>query len=89
MEKRIINNSAHNRFELDLGDGLAFVVYKIQDNEITFLHTEVPPEHGGKGIAALLAKYVLQYAKTQNLKPIILCPYIKVFVKRHPEFGIE
>ena len=88
MEYEIVNNKDQNRFEIDLGDSTAFVVFRIEENQIAFLHTEVPPQHGGKGIAALLAKHVLDYAKAQNLQPLVLCPYIKVFVKRHPEYAV-
>jgi predicted GNAT family acetyltransferase len=88
MDYQIVNNTEQNRFEINLGDSLAFVVYRLEGNQMAFLHTEVPAQHGGKGIAAILAKHVLDYAKAQNLQPLVLCPYIKVFVKRHPEYAV-
>lgn len=86
MNNQIINNTENNRFELSLDNGdKAFVEYSLREDKIAFLHTEVPEAYEGKGIAAALAKYVLEYAKSNHLRVIPICPYIKAYIQRHPD----
>ncbi|MFC0182090.1 hypothetical protein SAMN04515674_101100 [Pseudarcicella hirudinis] len=86
MNNQIINNTENNRFELSLDNGdTAFVEYSLREDKIAFLHTEVPAAYEGKGIAAALAKYVLEYAKSNHLRVIPICPYIKAYIQRHPD----
>lgn len=57
----------------------------VGENSIDMHHTFVPDELRGKGIAALLAKEALAYAKQQHLKVIPSCSYIAVYLQRHPQ----
>jgi predicted GNAT family acetyltransferase len=86
MDYNIINNTTAKRFELTIDGRTAIVTYKLFDGGISFLHTEVPVELEGKGIGSAMAKYVLEYAKTNNLKVFLLCPFIKTYVDRHIEY---
>jgi predicted GNAT family acetyltransferase len=87
MNHQIINNTEENRFETWLGEKAAFVEYGQHDDElITFYHTEVPKEFEGQGIGSILAKHVLDYAQTHHLKVRPLCPFIKAYIQRHPEY---
>lgn len=82
----IENDIAENQFELSLEGCTSFIKYNIDGNDITFIHTEVPFPLKGKGIASALAKYVLEYAKENNLKIIPMCPFIRSYMKRHKEY---
>ncbi|XZF15316.1 GNAT family N-acetyltransferase [Chitinophagaceae bacterium MMS25-I14] len=86
MEYNIIQNDEKHRFELHIDGKMAFVVYEASGDTITFLHTEVPQELEGQGLAAALAKYVLNYARDNKLNVVPLCPYIRVYLDRHPEY---
>jgi predicted GNAT family acetyltransferase len=86
MDYNISNNTAANRFELTIDGRTAMVTYKLFDGGISFLHTEVPVEFEGKGIASAMAKYVLENAKANNLKVLPLCPFIKTYIDRHQEY---
>jgi len=48
-------------------------------------HTYVPNELRGKGIAAVLAKTALAYAKEHHYKVVPSCSYIAVYLQRHPQ----
>ena len=50
------------------------------------MHTYVPAEIGGQGIASLLTQTALEYAKSQGHLIAVLCPYVAAYVKRHPEW---
>ncbi|NSL86485.1 GNAT family N-acetyltransferase [Chitinophaga solisilvae] len=87
MELTIEQNQAQHRFETTVDGHTAFIVYARFPGGIAYIHTEVPPELEGKGIASQMAKYVLDYARTNNLKVRPLCPYVNAYMKRHPEYN--
>jgi predicted GNAT family acetyltransferase len=86
MDYTIIHNEKDKRFEIHLNGKIALVQYKLFEGGIAYMHTDVPPELEGKGIASTLAKYVLDYAANNNLKVKPYCPYINAYIDRHPEY---
>ncbi|MBC9933441.1 GNAT family N-acetyltransferase [Chitinophaga qingshengii] len=87
MELTIQQNTTKHQFETVVDGHTAFIVYKLFPGGIAYIHTEVPPELEGKGIASQLAKYVLDYARENHLKVKPLCPYVHAYMKRHPEYN--
>jgi len=83
----IINNKAHHRFELTVEGHLAATYYKIEGGVITFIHTEVPPELGGKGVGSALVKDALDQVRADGLKVIPQCPFVKAYIDKHPEYA--
>jgi len=75
-----------SRFELDLGDKAAYADYHLSGNTMTIFHVYTPPEYRGKGIAAIVTKYALDYVKEHNLKVIPQCPYARNYINKHPEY---
>ena len=80
-----VNNKAQQRYELTVDGHLAATYYKIADGVITFIHTEVPPELGGKGIASKLIKGALDQVRAEGLKVVAQCPFVKAYIDKHPE----
>jgi uncharacterized protein len=82
----ILHNEAHHRFEMQVNGKINFLQYiPIRDGmEIT--HTEVDRELEGNGYGAELAKHALDYAKEHQLRIVPSCPFVKVFLIRHPEY---
>lgn len=83
----VSNNIAESRFEISLGDKVAVIDYFLDEKikRISFLHTIVPEEFSGRGIAGKLAKFAFEYAEKNGLKVISHCSYIDVYIERHPE----
>lgn len=81
------HNPEMKRFEIQLGNQVAFVEYLLGGKNIAYTHTEVPVEFEGQGVGAKLAKYVLDYAVEQGYKIQPLCPFISAYVRRHPEYN--
>ena len=86
---KIVHNKPNMRFEVSEGDTIAFLEYRMRDGDIAFMHTEVPDVLAGKGIASALAVYAFNYAKENNLPVIVYCPFVKTFLKRHPEYHAQ
>lgn len=79
------DNLERKRFEIDLGDAVAIAEYTLPAGMIMFTHTEVPPEHGGKGIGKALIRAGLKSARERGLKVIPICPFFAAYMQKHPE----
>jgi predicted GNAT family acetyltransferase len=82
----VIDNKAHHRFELMVEGHLAAAYYKVEGNFITFIHTEVPPELGGKGVGSRLVQGALDQVGAAGRKMIPVCPFVKAWIGKHPEY---
>ena len=50
-------------------------------------HTIVPPEIGGRGIAAQLVEALIADAREQGFRIIPQCSYVAAAFRRHPEWA--
>ena len=82
----VTNNTESHRFELAVEGHIAATYYEIANGVITFVHTEVPPELGGKGIGSKLIRGALDQVRTNGLKVIPQCPFVKAFIEKHPDY---
>jgi predicted GNAT family acetyltransferase len=83
----VVNNKAHDRYELAVEGHIAATYYEIADGVITFIHTEVPPELGGKGVGSRLIKGTLDQVRADGLKVIAQCPFVKAFIGKNPDYA--
>ena len=83
----VVNNKAEKRYELAVDGHIAATYYEIAGNVITFVHTEVPPELGGKGIGSQLVKGALDQVRAEGLKVIAQCPFVKGWIDKHPDYA--
>jgi uncharacterized protein len=82
-----VNNKAKHRYEIAVDGHIAATYYAIADGVITFIHTEVPPELGGKGIGSKLIKGALDQVRSDGLKVIAQCPFVKAFIDKHSDYA--
>lgn len=79
------HNPAASQFEVDLGGGqIAVVEYELRDNTLTIHHTGVPPAFEGRGIAGVMTKATLAWARAEGYKIIPICSYTRAYMLRHP-----
>lgn len=86
MSHSVSNNLNSCRFELPLEGYTAFIQYRLSGGEITLVHTEVPPPLEGRGLASALARHAFEFAKQGGLKVVPVCPYIRKYLEKHPEY---
>lgn len=91
LNYEVIDNKEAKKFEIHVDGHVAFEDYDFFETSqgepgIAYLHTEVPKELGGRGIAGYLAKYLLDYAAENNLRVKPICPFIKSYIDKHPEY---
>ena len=82
----VVNNPAQQRYELTVDGHLAATYYKVADGIITFIHTEVPPELGGKGVGSRLIRGALDQVRADGLKVIPQCPFVKAFIEKNADY---
>ena len=75
------------RFEMERDGETAYLEYSLSGNILELIHTEVPEKLRGQGIASSLAETALQWAKERNLKVDIICPLVREYVNKHPEYS--
>lgn len=81
-----LNEKGHGGFYIaDGNEQLGEMVVSVSGDYLTVYHTEVSPKVEGKGFAKKLLTTMVDYARSQGLKVIPLCPYVHAQFKRHPE----
>ena len=80
----ITNNVERHQFERRDGEYLSRLKYRIEGNVVDLLHTEVPPELKGRGIANQLAQTALAWAAENDMLVRPTCPFVQAYLKRHP-----
>jgi hypothetical protein len=81
-----LNEKKHGRFYINENDEqIAEMQIGISGNDLTVYHTEVSPDHEGRGLAKKLLSAMVDYARKNQLKVIALCPYVFAQFKRHPQ----
>ncbi len=87
QQPEVINNEQQQRFEVNLGNDIAYIEYRWLKNNIVLMHTLVPEKYEGKGIAGTMAKFALEYIKEKKWPLVVYCPYITAYMKKHPEYN--
>jgi uncharacterized protein len=82
----VVNNPSQHRYQLTVDGHTAATYYQIADGVITFDHTEVPPELGGKGIGSKLITGALDQVRADGLKVIANCEFVKAFIGRNAAY---
>ena len=83
----IVNNKQLSRFEIAFENGeFAVLQYRWLKGNMVLMHTIVPNDMRKQGIGAELVKYVLDYARANDLKIRPYCPFVAKYIKEHPEY---
>jgi predicted GNAT family acetyltransferase len=86
INSAVINNPNLGRYELAVEGHVAAAYYHRSNGVVTFDHTEVPPELGGKGIGSKLVKGALDQVRADGLKVVAECPFVKGWIEKHPDY---
>ena len=86
MQEQVIHEKENDRFVIYTDDKEAFVEYKMGSNEINLYHTYTHPAQRGKGLAALVVKAALEFAKENKLRVIPTCSYVRSFIEKNNQY---
>jgi predicted GNAT family acetyltransferase len=74
-----------HRFVVVQDGHTAELVYRLEDGRLVLIHTEVPDELGGRGIAASLVQAAVARAAGEGLTVVPWCPYVRKWLRENPE----
>lgn len=80
------HNQEQHRYEVEVDGKLAILEYRDAGGQRYYMHTEVPEALEGRGIASQMAKVVLDEAQAEQLSIVPLCPFVRGYIERHPEY---
>lgn len=82
------NNESSRQFEWHIEGKIAKIEYDFSADKkrIFLIHTEIPAALEGQGVASRLVQAVLEHIEEKGWKLVPLCPYVKSYLKRHPEY---
>jgi hypothetical protein len=80
------DNVDAERYEIVVDGEVAFLEYRRRKNVMALIHTEVPDALRGRGLAPVLAKWALDAARNEGRHVLVICPFIRTYLKRHPEY---
>jgi len=88
MDARVTENIQQHRFELPItGQSFAVAYYTLQDGKVVLIHTEVPSEFSGQGIASRLAQGTFELLRKTGRKAVLKCPFMSHFFAKHPDYA--
>lgn len=83
-ETPVVDDTAASRFVIGEGGTEAELVYLVERDRMLLLHTEVPDEWGGQGIAGRLVHAALERAGANALTVVPWCPFARRWLRDHP-----
>ena len=86
MSLQVQNDETKNKFYALVEGREAHVEYAHSGDVYNLMHTFVPEELRGHGVADELVQAALDQIKAQDAKFIPTCPFVQAFLKRHPEY---
>jgi predicted GNAT family acetyltransferase len=88
QDLRIVDNPGEHRYEALVGDEVrGFVDYHLQPGLMTIMHTEVVSAAEGHGVGSRLVAGVLDDIRARGLAIIVVCPFVRAYILRHPEYA--
>jgi len=83
----VLDQAERRRYEATIDGALAGIAtYQLEPGTITFIHTEVDRAFRGSHVGSKLARFALDDARSRDLRVVPLCPFIRSYIKRHPEY---
>ncbi len=84
---RVVDNKEENRFETVIDGHQAIVEYTVQPGVLSLNHIEVSKALSGQGVASEMTEKILLEIELRGLKVIPVCPFIKKYISKHPEWN--
>ncbi|MBT8380035.1 MAG: N-acetyltransferase [Ignavibacteria bacterium] len=84
MEQKV--KKEEKRFVIYTKEKEVYVEFQMRDETMDLDHTYTHPELRGKGLAALVVRAALEYAKENKFKVIPTCSYVRSFINKNEEY---
>ena len=75
---------ADQRIEVQRGELVAFLTYRVEGARLVIIHTEVPEAISGEGVGGELVASAVELAQRRNLTIVPRCPFARRWLSKHP-----
>jgi len=82
----IAHDETRQRFTATIAGGECLLQYRLDGTVMQIVHTEVPPELEGQGIAGDLMRAALDTARRSGWRVQPRCSYARWFMSQHREY---
>jgi predicted GNAT family acetyltransferase/glutaredoxin len=87
-DAEVVHVPEHDRYELRLGERVVgHLAYHRRDGRIAYTHTEIAKACEGRGLGSRLVEAALADARRDGLEVAPLCPFVRWYIERHPEYA--
>lgn len=86
MSYAIRHDEQAHRFETEVEGHVGVLDYSERGDAVSFDHVVVPDAIGGRGIAGALTRHALDHARAEGWRVVPRCPYVRAWIKRHPDY---
>ena len=85
----VVDEPAASRYEARTPDGrvAGLAAYQPAGPLVVLTHTEVDPAFEGRGVGSALVRGALDDLRERGVQVLPLCPFVRAFLGRHPEYG--
>ena len=73
------------RFETEVEGHTCVLEYRREGSTALMEHVGVPGAVEGRGIASALTRAAVEWARSEGLEIVALCPYVAAWMRRHPD----
>lgn len=88
LQLSIVDNRERHRYLVRVAERVvAYSEYKLEPDRIVFTHTVVKPDFEGRGVGTRLAQFALDDARSRGLRIVPICPFIRAYLERHPQYA--
>ena len=87
MTDSITHQVDSRRFEMRVDGQTCTLDYSERQDGVSFDSVQVPSAVGGRGLAGILTRHALDWARSEGLKVEPTCPYVARWIDRHPDYA--
>lgn len=81
-------NATEHRYEAWADGALVGVlVYQVDGDTVSLVHTEVDQRAEGRGVGSALARRALDDVRAAGRSAVPLCPFVHSWIGRHPQYA--
>lgn len=86
MSTEVRHEPDRRRFTITLdGQDIGFAEYVIKGGRHLFVHTEIDPEFGGRGLGTVLVQGAMDAMRAEHARIVPLCPFVAAWIDGHPD----
>lgn len=90
MANSVTKRSDPDRFEIQTDDAVAGFAQYVDppgSGQRVIFHTKIDHEFDGRGLGSEVVREALDMTRQEGLRVVPVCPFVKEYVKEHPEYG--